>query len=281
MSITLLYQTALPSVQNRTFELSADVGNWTDEGGHTLSRTTTAAQVRTGIASGKIVSDGNAGNYGTNYISLTATYMPLVTLAYTYKVRLYAKSSAGTPNLTIANAGNNTGTATALNSTTWTKCEFDFTAAAGDVSTHLIRIWIPASTEVYFDDVQFLRYETYTGVLAMRGVDDFDGIDIYPDEGLTRLLNGSYYQLPSKVFNRSMQISLNAVLSKPQRVFLAEFAINNLYQALIYSSEEIEVLIPDRKQLQSIWMNDLSLTRAYNLDLIEKNSRSANPALWS
>jgi len=277
-AISLLYQTDLPSYNDRTFE--ASIGNWTDEGNHVLSRTTAAGEFRTGIAAAKIIASG-AGSYAANYIELGAACMPPVILGLTYRVRLYAKASAGTPSLIIANAGHTGGqTIDELNSSTWTKCEFDFTAVAADVSSHIIRIWTGSAATIYIDDVQIFRIETFSNPLAISGIDDPDSIEFFPSE-LLQLPNGNYFRREPKVFNRNIMVKLGVLQTKSKRVFLAEFAFKAKYTALIYGSEEIEVVPRDPKQFQNEWLDDCSLEKYYVLDFIEKNGQTTNPTSWN
>jgi len=81
--------------------------------------------------------------------------MRTMVLSRVYTIELYAKSSAGTPSLTIACIGDQVGNATALNSATWTKCTFTFTADADDVATPNIKIWLSGAATVYIDDVKY------------------------------------------------------------------------------------------------------------------------------
>jgi hypothetical protein len=275
-SIILQYQKQFASVTNGTFEVSK--GNWADHGSHAITRTTTAAQVRTGIGASKIIA-GGAGDYATNNVSLDATYMPAVLLANTYKIRLYALASAATPSLTIACAGTQAGTATELNSTTWTKCELTFAAAAADVSTHIIKLWASGAATIYIDDIQIIEYSTFANALSVYGADEPDAIETYPNL-MEKVLDGSYYRQPPKVFNRMISVDLGVVSTKAQRVFLANFAWQATYSSIIYATEEIEVVIPDLAQFSNTRLDECEYGRSYFIELIEKTGRSTNPSTW-
>lgn len=138
-----------------------DAGNWTDEGNHVFSRTTSNPLAGTG--SGLIAASG-AGDRTTNYVELAAARFTTLESGKKYTIELLANSDTATTTLTLAlgTAGQTTTSGT-LSTTlgVGTKIVFNFTAASSDISVGL-RLYANKAANVRIDSVSITEAYDFT-----------------------------------------------------------------------------------------------------------------------
>lgn len=144
---------------DRTFE--SDAGNWTDEGNHVFSRTTSNPLVGTG--SGLIAASG-VGDRTTNYIELASSRFTTLEAGKKYTIELLANSDTATTTITLAlGTAGQTAVSGTLSTTpgTGTKVVFNFLAASADVSVGL-RIYASKAANVRIDSVSLTEAYDFT-----------------------------------------------------------------------------------------------------------------------
>jgi len=275
--ITLRYQDNLPAYENRTFE--GGIGDWDDSGGDCAVAAETGT-VRTGAGSLKLDMSG----FGASH-PLNANYAFLASAKYQssgfvagldVSIECYAKAASGTPSFLMGIGASVAESTTALNASTWTKAVLSFTITAGHIGQDL-RISVNAGVDVFVDDLRVIIEKDYE-VLAVRGFDDPDEVEEHNFVENTSE-DGTLYQ-NSDGLRRLPGIRFGTIMEKESRLFLSRFYQFKLYRAIVYGSEEMEVVPREPKFLSNKWLEDVVLERDFELKFAERNVWTTEPNSW-
>jgi hypothetical protein len=130
--------------------------------------------------------------------------------------------------------------------------------------------------DLWVDHITCYITKTFTP-LSVKGFDEAEQVVMHPATTQKDLVGNITEWRGS--FNRVISVDLGVVTEKIDRIFLLVWALSETKQ-ITYAGETIGVVLSEGEDFGAEWKNNISFSRAYSFELIEKTARRTMPTSW-